>query len=280
MNNLNDSNDRPRRPHPLEGGYPGSEPTLRQEQPEQPRERIVFNMQQSKPIVTYVLIAINIAIFILGSLSVDLQAMLFLGGWNDALAVFNEGEYYRLLSAMFLHAGIGHLFFNMYALYILGIQTEQMYGRWRYLSIYFLGGVTGSVLSAAFGNPEVPSVGASGAVFALLGTQILYFYRNRETLGDYGRGVLRQYLFLLGINLLLGFTIARIDNLGHIGGLIGGAILGWLLAPNLVARRGYDVMGNAMNLVNVEQRSGAEAVSAVYALGLVGFLMVVSFFLF
>lgn len=268
-------NDKPRRPHPLEGGAP--EPTP---QPRQPSERLVLNMEQERPIVTYVLIALNVFVFVVGMSSRSLQQQLFLTGWNDAMLVFGANEYYRLFSAMFLHGGLAHLLFNMYALYILGSQTEQMYGRWRYLSIYFLGGVTGSVLSAAFGDPEIPSVGASGAVFALLGAQILYFYRYRETLGEFGRGALQQYVVLFVINLFFGFAVPNIDNLGHIGGFIGGAILGWLLAPKLTAQRGVDYMGNALRVVNVEQRGGAEAVSAVYALGLVAFTMTAGFLLF
>ncbi len=277
MNNPNDPQNDPRKLHPLERGYPGADPTA---QTQQPREQLIFQMDRQQPIVTYVLIALNIGIFVLGSLSVDLQQMLFQGGWNDAIAVFEGNEYYRLFSAMFLHANLAHIFFNMYALYILGIQTEQMYGRWRYLSIYFLGGVTGSVLSAGLGDPLVPSVGASGAVFALLGAQVLYFYRYREPLGEFGRAALRQYLVLLGINLLFGFAVPQIDNLGHIGGLIGGAILGWLLAPHLTARRTLDYTGNAVRVITTEQRPGAEAISLVYALGLVGFLMIVGFVVF
>ncbi|MEM6529113.1 MAG: rhomboid family intramembrane serine protease [Chloroflexota bacterium] len=262
-------NPPPRRPHPLEGGYPS--PQEQQQQGQEPRERLQFNIKPSPPQITYAMIAINVAIFIFGMLSIDIQNALFLAGWNDAMAVFNDGEFYRLFTAMFLHAGLAHIFFNAYALYILGIQTEQMYGKARYLSIYLLGGVTGSVLSAGFGDPNVPSVGASGAVFALLGTQIVYFYRNREELGDWGRGALRQYLLLLGINLLLGFSIPQIDNLGHIGGLIGGAILGFVLAPNLKVRQLYDYVGNSVRMIDVEQRSGWETISVLYAVGLVAF---------
>lgn len=269
MRPYDDPNQPARRPHPLE-----RDPDVEYQQPEAargPSERLVLNMSEVKPYLTYALIAVNIFIFALGALSIDLNEQLFRLGWNMPVQVFGDGQYYRLFSSMFLHAGAAHLFFNMYALYILGVQTEQMYGRERYLVIYFLGGVTGSVLSAAFGDPMVPSVGASGAVFALLGTQILYFYRNRETLGAYGQGALRQYLILLAINLFLGFTIPRIDNLGHIGGLIGGAVLGWLLAPELRAHSGLDYTGTPTRIVNVEQREGLPYVTAGYAVVLVGF---------
>ncbi|MEO1443594.1 MAG: rhomboid family intramembrane serine protease, partial [Chloroflexota bacterium] len=136
-------NPPPRRPHPLEGGAPQQQ---QRQEPQQPRERLAFNMPQSSPQITYALIAINVFIFIIGATSIELQNALFFAGWNDPMAVFNDGEYYRLFTAMFLHAGLAHIFFNAYALFILGPQTEQMYGKARYLAIYMLGGVTGSVL--------------------------------------------------------------------------------------------------------------------------------------
>ncbi len=276
MRPFEDSDKPARRLHPLEQDISSPSP----EAPPRPTERIVINMSQVRPALTYALIAVNVFIFGVGVLSIDLNEVLFLGGWNMPNQVFGDGEYYRLFTSMFLHAGAAHLLFNMYALYILGVQTEQMYGRERYLVIYFLGGVSGSVLSAAFGDPMVPSVGASGAVFALLGTQILYFARNRDTLGEYGRSALRQYLILLGINLFLGFSIARIDNLGHIGGLIGGAVLGWLLAPALNAHSGLDYTGAPTRTINVEQREGLPYVAAGYAVVLVGFTVFAGVILF
>jgi rhomboid protease GluP len=101
----------------------------------------------------------------------------------------------------------------------------------------------------------------------------VYFYRYRDTLGEFGRGALRQYLILLGINLFLGFSVPQIDNLGHIGGLIGGAILGFALAPMLKARQIYDYTGNMIRVVDVEQRGGWETVSVMYAVGLAAFLV-------
>ena len=276
MSYLGDNGEgKPRKSHPLDRDYqPPPQPESNQDGP---REQLVFDMESQRPIVTYALIAVNVLVFLI---SAEAQRSLFSFGWNDALRVFNEGEFYRLVTSMFLHAGFGHIFFNMYALYILGTQTEQMYGRLRYLSIYFLGGITGSLLSAAFGDPSIPSVGASGAVFAIFGTQILYFYRHREALGEVAQGALRQYGFLLLVNLGLGFAVPRIDNLGHIGGLIGGAILGWLLSPNLTVRQAFDHYGNRLRVVRTEQRDGVEAISFVYVLGLIGFTVIVAQFLF
>ena len=157
-----DPDDKPRKLHPLDRGYQQQSSPPEQQRP---REQLVFNVDSKMPIVTYALIAVNVLVFLV---SMEAQRALFQFGWNDAMRVFNEEEFYRLLTSMFLHAGIGHIFFNMYALYILGTQTEQMYGRWRYMSIYFLGGITGSLLSAGFGDPSVPSVGASGRCLPFL----------------------------------------------------------------------------------------------------------------
>lgn len=277
----NDNNQKSppsRRPHPLEVGQQESNPNAASAEPQ--REQMVLNMDRTPPILTYLLIATNVLIFFAGYISQSQGQVLFEFGANFAPYVFENGQYYRFFTSMFLHAGIGHLFFNMYALSFLGQQTEQMFGRGRFLAIYMLGGLTGSLLSAAFGNYTIPSVGASGAVFALLGAQVVYLYRYRDVLGNAGRGVLQQYVILLVINLFLGFAVPRIDNLGHIGGLLGGAALGWLLAPYLTARTGIDVSGNRIRVIHVAEREGATQITALYTLGFVGFTAVISVFLF
>lgn len=283
----NDPNNRPRKQHPLERGpqqqsYSYSDESRFDDEPEETiplQERIVFNLEPTTPFITYVLIAINIAVFLGGAMSQSINNMLLASGANFAPAIFGGGEYWRLFTSMFLHGSAAHIFFNMYALYILGVQTEQVYGRVPYLVVYFLGGLTGSALSAAFGDPRIPSVGASGAVFALLGTQIIYFYRYRKILGNFGRGALQQYMILLGINLVFGFIAPNIDNLGHLGGLIGGIILGWLVAPRLDAQLGY-YQGYPTRVINVQEAPQVGALGSVYALALVGFLMVTGTFLF
>jgi rhomboid protease GluP len=156
-----------------------------------------------------------------------LCALQFLGWKSNVLIV--QGQYWRLFTAMFLHSDIFHLLMNGFALYILGPDTERIYGTGRFLGLYFLAGLTGSLASYAF-NPS-PSVGASGAIFGLFGGVLIFFLINRQFLGSFGRSQLQGLLMLLAINLFLGFTSARIDNLGHIGGLLGGLAIGWLLLP-------------------------------------------------
>jgi rhomboid protease GluP len=146
--------------------------------------------------------------------------------WNPAIL---QGEFWRLFTSMFLHIGAIHLLFNMYALYVLGPFVEGYFGHWRFLTIYIIGGLFGSVASFAF-SPAL-SAGASGAIFGLLGAVTIYFFRYREHFGARGRAILQNMLFVIGINLVLGLTIPGIDNWAHMGGLLGGAFTAWGLLP-------------------------------------------------
>lgn len=190
---------------------------------------------------TYVLLAINLLVFALGFLLPDLGERLFAQGASRAYEVLVLGQYHRLVTAMFLHGNLAHIFFNMYALYIIGRGIEPVFGSTRFTLIYLLGGLAGSVFSVAMGNPDpfqgVPSVGASGAVFALFGAEMVYLYRHRALMGERAGRQLRSLLMLLGLNLFIGLASwtsgsrIRIDNWAHIGGLIGGLVLTWLLGP-------------------------------------------------
>ncbi len=145
---------------------------------------------------------------------------------NAAIAA---GQWWRLLTAMFLHAGIWHLFFNVYALFQLGPETERLFNRERFLVIYFLSGLYAGLASYAF--TLAPSVGASGAVFGLVGALIAYMRRYREIFGRFGQQYLVNMLVIVGINFVLGFVQPGIDNWAHFGGLVAGFIIGTLLLP-------------------------------------------------
>ena len=123
----------------------------------------------------------------------------------------------RLLSGAFLHANIFHLLFNMYALYIIGTQLENYIGKWKFIIVYLLSAISGSLLSCIFG--DVVSVGASGAIFGLLGALLYFGYHYRLYLGSVLRN---QIIPLIILNLMLGFVISGIDNAAHVGGLIAG----------------------------------------------------------
>jgi rhomboid protease GluP len=151
-------------------------------------------------------------------------------GANSGWHIFNQGEYWRLFTSMFLHIGLAHLAFNGYALFIFGIEMERVYSPARYATIYILSGLFGSLLSVARG-PEVISAGASGAIFGVIGMNLAYFLIHRDSFGTFGRQRVTSTLVIIGINLVFGFTVPGIDNLAHIGGLIAGFVLGYGLAP-------------------------------------------------
>lgn len=177
-----------------------------------------------RPIVTYILIIICILMFFISGMGTDLNRLLKCGA-NIKILVQN-GEVYRLFTCMFLHAGIIHLFFNMYSLYYIGTKVEDFFGKWKYLLIYLLSGICGSLLSIAFSADNVISVGASGAIFGLFGALLYFAYNYR---GYIGTVIKSQILPIVIYNLILGFFINGIDMMAHVGGLIGGIIVSNML---------------------------------------------------
>jgi membrane associated rhomboid family serine protease len=144
------------------------------------------------------------------------------------------GEWWRLFSAMFLHAGLIHLAFNCYALYIVGNVVEQELGRWRFIMLYFVTGFCASVAGYALAEPVVPAVGASGAIFGLFGVFFAYNYSRRHLAFYAAR--MRTMGTLIVINLVITFTIPGIDWRAHVGGLVTGIVGG--LAVDGFGRRG------------------------------------------
>lgn len=140
------------------------------------------------------------------------------------------GEVWRLITPVFIHAGIWHIFVNMYSLYALGPAVERLFNSQRMLFVYLLSGVSGVILSLGF-SPR-PSVGASGAIFGLLGSLGTFIYRHRNRLGQAGRLQLRQIVLVTVLNLGLGL-MPMIDNWGHLGGLLAGIAFTWTLGPRL-----------------------------------------------
>ena len=212
------------KPKPSGKAEPGPAPRHRQ-RPRRPPE--------DRPILTWILIAVNALIFLARYLPQETGIQLFVSGALYPPAVVEGGEVYRLLTAMFLHGSVGHIFFNMYALHIVGSPLEPVFGRLRFALIYLLGGLAGSVLSLALGDYAVPSVGASGAVLALFAAQAVHLHQHRQVYAGV-QGQLRHMVFLIAMNLFIGFLPGtRIDNWGHIGGLLGGFVLAWRIAPRL-----------------------------------------------
>jgi rhomboid protease GluP len=130
---------------------------------------------------------------------------------------------------MFLHIGVLHLLFNLYALNALGPLVEGYFGTSRFLAVYVLAGLFGSLASFAF-SPAI-SAGASGAIFGLAGATTVYFLRYRENFGARGRAILQNMLVVIGVNLAFGMMAQGIDNWGHMGGLVGGSLVSVGLLP-------------------------------------------------
>ncbi len=185
------------------------------------------------PYITYIIMGICFIMFLITGMGNDTGVLIEYGANLDVLV--KNGEYYRLLTSMFLHSGLLHLFFNMYALYIIGPQVESFFGKTKYLIIYLLSGISGSLLSVAF-NVNTVSVGASGAIFGLFGALLYFGYNYRGYLGNV---IKSQILPVVIINLIFGFISTGVDVAGHIGGLIGGIIVSSVLGSS--DEKGIDI---------------------------------------
>ena len=162
--------------------------------------------------------------------SENTQTLVNLGAEVNFLVA--AGQYWRLLASMFLHIGLLHIAFNGWALYILGRDVEAFYGSPRFTLIYFLSGLFSGVASYLFSAPNVPSAGASGAIFGLVGAEIAFFLQNRQLFGRLGRQQLGNLAILIVINLAIGVSPGSgINNYAHVGGLVGGLALGLGLTP-------------------------------------------------
>ncbi len=195
----------------------------------------------SRPLFTQVFLGINVVVWLAEMVfggSQNTQTLIRFGAKVNDLIV--QGEYWRLLTATFLHAGIAHLALNMYALLALGLEVERLFGRSRFLVLYLLAGLYGSMLSFDFGAPI--SVGASGAIFGLAGALMAFLGLRRKMLGKLGRQQFINITAIIAINLFIGFSLPGIDNLGHLGGLIAGLAIGWRFAPDYQV--GWDVNTN------------------------------------
>ena len=171
-----------------------------------------------KIIITKVLIAINVLMYIISVFVTDnfTNSLIILGANNRELVL--NGEVYRLITSAFLHGSIIHLFINMYSLWIIGREVENYFGKVKYLIIYFLTIIISSLFSIVFISNGI-SIGASGAIFGLLGSLLYFGYHYRLYLSN---ALTNQIIPIIIINLFLGFSLTGIDNAAHIGGLIGG----------------------------------------------------------
>lgn len=126
---------------------------------------------------------------------------------------------------MFLHGGIVHVAVNMYSLYAIGPMVERVYGKAKYIAIYFISGILASIFSYAFSTSV--SIGASGAIFGLLGAVLIFAFKSK---GKTGSGFIKSILSVIFINIFIGATLPNIDNFAHMGGLLGGMLVAFLVS--------------------------------------------------
>jgi rhomboid protease GluP len=174
-------------------------------------------------LVLIVLLALNVLVFFVptiidfsGGNGSSYESFIRLG-WNSARDI-REGEFYRLLTSTFLHADIFHLAVNMYSLLMIGDDVLSIFGLPGFVIIYLVSGIGGSLTSSVF-NPKIPSVGASGAIFGLVGSLLTFSIIAQAW------GLLSNIVIIILLNLAIGYSNrGRIDNFGHIGGLVAGII--------------------------------------------------------
>jgi rhomboid protease GluP len=188
-----------------------------------------------------VIALVNIVVFAIPALAdfvgfrllgISLTDLLLMWGAKDNIAIAAGDQYYRFFTMMFLHGGLLHLLFNTIALTSFGSEIERIAGTQRFLGIYFVGGLMGGVASYIF-SPN-PAVGASGAIFALIGAEIVFIWLNRAVFGERAKQMLGSVGFTALANIGIGFSVPNIDNMAHIGGLIGGLLCGFCVMPLLM----------------------------------------------
>jgi len=190
----------------------------------QPRTTVGATLRNSPPYVTGALIAINVVIYLITvqqaahgfrqNVGVPLNGLFY--RWQLVPFRVYDGEYYRLITAAFLHLSLLHIGSNMLALFFVGPPLERLLGRWRFLAVYLISALGGSAAIYAFGAVNVPVVGASGAIFGLFGACMVLVRRL---------GLDLQWLIgIIVLNFVFTFSIPGISKLGHIGGFVAGCL--------------------------------------------------------
>lgn len=178
---------------------------------------------------TYSIIIINICIFLLEAfksrnfLDIDIYTLIGMGAKVNEL--INYGEVYRFITAAFLHGSLIHIFFNMSALNIIGKEVETVYGTRKLLIIYLLSALGGNFSSYLFNSRGI-SVGASGAIFGLLGAMLVFGIKERQKIG---KKYVKNIVETIGLNVIIGIAIPNIDNFAHLGGLVIGGLTALVL---------------------------------------------------
>lgn len=213
----------------LEAGESGVQPEEILEPRQRAPQRVQVPLPDNKSRVTSVLLVLMAFIYGLQWLTIFLDFGDVPAAWGMKINqnIIN-GEYWRLITPMFLHGSLLHLGFNLYALYILGRRIERFFGSFRYLLLFLIAGMTGNLFSFFF--TPANSLGSSTAIFGLLAAEGVFIYQHRDLFGERSRVAMRQIIQVAVINFIIGLS-PGIDNWGHLGGLIGGALFTWFAGP-------------------------------------------------
>ncbi len=217
-----------------------------------PRQQVSLRIPSVSPLLTYLMLFCSGALVLSGIASVETAESLIATLGVNVIAVVNDAQFYRPFSALFLNANpqgpnpainLAHAASTLYLLYIIGSSTERLWGHVRYALVFILGGMAGAVLSMSLSAPNVFLVAAANGVLAAGGAELVYLYKHRKLLGRNGRRRRNYLAALMAINLVLAFFAANVDLWGPLGGLIGGAVLGWAISPFHVVRMHPDEPG-------------------------------------
>jgi len=242
--------------------FSGQEPRapLASLEPVPPPQAVRVALPFLAPMATYAILGLTVIVYLLQMASVAIFGYaVYQIDWLEVYgARFNEairmGEVWRFITPVFLHGSVTHIFFNMYALFSLGAFLERHFGHGRFTLLYFLGAFSGNVFSFLLTGENGYSVGASTAVFGLIAAEAVFFYQNRKLFGGQAKQAISNAVFIIAINLFIGLT-PGIDNWGHIGGLLGGAMFAWFAGPR------WEVAGAAFSGFKLEdQRESREIV--------------------
>ena len=204
------------------------------------------------PVMTYIFMFICVVLYLMSSIlstnffELDPNVLYKLGGLVNTSHMVSKFDFYRLFTSIFLHASLIHLLCNMYSLYVLGPQLESFFGKVKYTIIFIVSGVIGNLLSMLFLQNRVVSVGASGAIFGLLGALLYFGYHYRVYLS----GVIKsQIIPLIILNLGIGFIISNINNFAHLGGLVGGVLISMAVGVKYKGTKVDRINGIVMSLI-------------------------------
>lgn len=218
---------------------------------------VAVRMPALPTMVTYGLIGVTVFVYILQMLSVAVWGYaIYQMDWLEYFgarinSAILAGDWWRFITPAFLHGSLAHIFFNMYALLSIGGLLERHFGYIRFITLYFLSAFSGNVFSFLFTGENGYSIGASTAVFGLIGAQLIFFYQNRQLFGSFAKQAIGNTLFIIAINLFIGLT-PSIDNWGHVGGLLGGVMFAWFASPK------WAVIGIPPELKLQDQRESRE----------------------